>query len=175
MQEHRIRFLSLGELNVLPMAAPQGGGWGFGPRKDEGRGAPTCVGGWGGGHPALLPRKAGLPGNELERPCGAVCHSTASCQQAGPAALGFRACGVSSVTINRAGAPSQGSWHEAGARRARGGVTPRTGRDASEVGWSEIIAEASGNRRPAFCLPPFGGGFLFCASSQGGDQGHRNG
>ena len=35
------------------------------------------------------------------------------------------------------------------------------------------IAEASGNRRPAFSLPPFGGGFLFCASSQGRNQGHE--
>ena len=56
-----------------------------------------CVGGWGGGHPALLPRKAGLPGSELERSRGAACHSTASCQQAGPAAPGFMACQSPSV------------------------------------------------------------------------------
>lgn len=106
----------------------------------EGRrkGGTACMGGWGGGHPALLPRKAGFPGNELERPSGAVRHSTASCQHTRPAAPGFLACGLLSVTIGGAGAPPQGSWHEAGVRRACGGVTPRTGRDALRQGGQRL-------------------------------------
>ena len=144
------------------MAASVTGGR-LGLRSQEGRrkGGTARVGGWGGGHPALLPRKAGFPGNELERPSGAVCHSTASCQHARPAAPGFLARGLLSVIIGRAGTPPQGSQHKAGVWRG----DAKDGARCVEAGRSEIRAETSGNWRPA--LSP---SILSYASCQGRDR-----
>ena len=155
IKEHHTRFLSPGELNVLPVAASvTRGRLGLQSQEGQRKGGTACVGGWGGGHPALLPRKAGFPGNELERTSWAVCHSTASCQHAHPAAPGFLAGGLPSVTVGGAGAPPQGSRHEAGVRRARGGVTPRTGRDASRQG-GQRLEQKPLETGGLLSLPPF--------------------
>ena len=63
IKEHHTRFLSPGELNVLPVAASVTGGR-LGLRSQEGRrkGGTTCMGGWGGGHPLSFPERLGFRG-----------------------------------------------------------------------------------------------------------------